>query len=239
MPDGLRVVKIATLHEARLDVAGDRRPADGATRCPTCGWPARHVVRRSLSVSRSVDQARARGPGRRRPPVVVVRALAQRAHRSAVAEHADEEPHVRRSGCAARCSTASLGVRRAGRARPPAARRSARRASATPSTLGRPGQPAEHRLQRGGRRQPVLLDGGQVRPGSGGAQLGGHAAGLARDQACGADQGEQPRRLVPADARDVPLGLEGGGPQAVRAARSVTPAHAAATVTPIREPQVQ
>ena len=68
--------------------------------------------------------------------------------------------------------------------------------------------------------QAVLLDGGEVVPGL--RRTGGEAgqvrgqAGLALEQVLGADQGEQPGRLVPAEAGDVPLGLDDGVAQGVQ-----------------------
>ena len=129
---------------------------------------------------------------------------------STVAQHRHQQPHVLAVRVGGQRVDGLPRGARAGRARPPAGRRCARRPRrrrrprrarrAAPSSArgcevgGRPSCSIAVRAPR--RRSGRVSWAAQVR--------------LALEQAGGAHQGEQPRRLVPAGGRDVALGVEGG-----------------------------
>ena len=214
--------KISTFARGPARRRGDRRRQGSAL--PTCTARAaarQRARRRPLRCGRRLSPRGSRagrgpGPGAMSWPdgdlvVAVVLALAQQADRSPSRSTATSSRTSCRSGCAARASTAASGSLRQV---PLGLRRHDDRstARAAPSTSAGQASAPEQRLERRGRRQALLLDRGQVRPSARRRpQLGRAACGSLRDQAGGADEGEQPRRLVPADARDVPLGLQGGG----------------------------
>ena len=101
--------------------------------------------------------------------------------------------------------------RRAGRSRSASGGTTIRSiAKAQPSTSSGQASRPSSVSRRARRRQALLLDGGQGAVGEvGGSHLLAQLR-LALEQVGRAHEREQPRRLVPAGGRDVPLGVEGG-----------------------------
>ena len=156
VPDGLRVAKISTLHEAREAVT-----AIGAGKgddLPTCT---------AVAPQSNVERTAATSPGTRSGPWptcvvgVVVRAHPHGAPRRPVPQRADGQPHVLALGVRQQVLQGRGGVLRhrllgGGREHHALDR------DGHPVDRRRPRQPGEQRLQVGRRGQLLLLDRGQV-----------------------------------------------------------------------------
>ena len=150
-----------------------------------------------------MDQAGHQVRADRDRAVLVVPPLAQGAHRRAVPQHSDDEPHVAAVGVGGQVLDGLVGVGRAGRARPRAARRPARAAMAAPSTSG--GQasvPSIDSIEEVGARPSCST---AVRwCGSGGVaprRRGAAQAGLAGEQLAGSGPGRTAAAAGPSRSR--------------------------------------